>query len=64
MQVSQPARATVQVSKPALANAQISQPARSTAQVSNAAQSKWHGVQPQQAKALGGLAPLLRANTL
>lgn len=63
-QLSQPARASVQVSRPALAKAEISQPARAKAQVRNVAQTRWHGVQPQQAKALGQLASLLRANTL
>ena len=60
-QISQPARATVQISRTALAKAQISQPAQAKAQVANAA-AKWHGIQSQQAKALGGLTSLLRAN--
>lgn len=63
-QLDQPARAGVQVSRPALAKAQVSQPSRTSAQVSRAAQARWHGVQPQQAKALGGLTSLLRANSL
>jgi len=61
-QISQPARATVQVSRTALAKAQIGQPARAKAQVANTA-AKWQGIRSQQAKALGGLTSLLRANT-
>ena len=58
-QVSQPSRAAVQVSKPARAQTQISKPALAKPQISNA-QATWHGVQPQGAKALGGLSALLQ----
>ena len=33
-------------------------------QISRTAQAKWHGIQPQRAKALGGIASLFRANQL
>ncbi len=57
-QVSHPAQAAAQISKPALAKTQISKPALAKAQIANA-QATWHGVQPQGAKALGGLGALL-----
>jgi hypothetical protein len=43
------------------ATAQVKPQAR--VQVSRAAQATWHGIQPQRAKALGGLTLLLRSNS-
>ena len=61
-QVSRVATANTQVSQPAWATTQVSKPAIAKAQISNA-QATWHGVQPQRAKALGGLSALLQGRS-